>query len=751
MSWLHLARPKARWLRFGMALGVSLGYALMVGVGFPVVGIAIVAALVTLLAALRLNQEATARGRLETALRQAEERARLLSEMPFEAIVIHDKGIILEANQSFCRMYGVEPSDIVGTSAMDLTAPESRPLVLQKIAAGDTRSYEAVALRKDGTSFHVELVGKPIVWNGRAARVTAIHDITERKQAEEALRQYSAELESRIAERTADLNCINQQLEHEITERKQSESLLRKIIDILPDYIFTKDREGRFTLINRSAAQVLGYDNPDAVIGQTDFDHLPREVAQKFYDEEQHLMQTGEPLLNREQLNFYAPNWFVTTKMPLRDEQGEIVGLVGIARDITERKRVLDALRDANDELEQRVAERTAELSEANASLREQIMERERIEEALEVERGLLRTLVDNLPHYVYYKDTQTRFVITNLATARGFGMDEVELIGKTDRELHPADLAAQYQAEELAILQTGQPLINYEEMMLDENGRPIWLLINKIPVRDKSGQVTGLVGFNINVTERKQIEAQKLELALAKEKANFLKDFLNNISHDFKTPLSIMNTSLYLLEKSNDPEYRSLKVETLKAQVQQLQEYIQDILTISRLDSLPEMATRPLDINPLIEDIERQFHASAEARHLTVHLLLENNLPPVAADAEELRRALVNLVENAVRYTLDGGSITVQTQARGGHVHIDVQDTGIGISEGDLPHIFESFYRADKARAMDTGGTGLGLAIVRRIIEMHGGAISVESTLGAGSTFHITLPMAQASENRTV
>jgi PAS domain S-box-containing protein len=747
MSGLHLAPPGARWLRFGVVLGVAIGCAGLLVIGFPAAGVTLLAVFFTLLTALlvrRLQREAEARLELQTALRQAEERARLLAEVPFEAIVIHDKGIILEANQSFCRMYGFEPSEIVGASALDLTAPESRPLIMQKIASGDTRPYEGVALRKDGTPFYVELVGRPIVWNGRAARVTAIHDITERRKAEEALRQHFAELESRIAERTADLHRANQQLEHEIAERKQSESLLRKILEIMPDHIFTKDRQSRFLMINPSGALDIGYENPDDLIGKRDFDLVPAETAQVFYDEEQRMMETGEPLVNVEQMNIFTQAWYSTTKVPLRDEEGNIIGLVGISRDITERKRALEALQNANDELERRVAERTAELSQVNASLVQQIAQRHRMEEALENERNLLRTLVDNLPHYVYYKDAQTRFVITNLATARGFGMEVQELIGKTDRELHPADLAAQFQAEELAILQTGQPLINAEEMLLDRNGRPTWLLINKIPVRDKSGQVTGLVGFNINVTERKQIEAQKLEVALANEKANFLKDFLNNISHDFKTPLSIMNTSLYLLEKSSDPDYRSLKVETLKAQVQQLQDYIQDILTISRLDSLPEMATRPLDVNPLIWSIEQQLHGSAEAKHLTLTLLLEDALPPVAAEPDELKRALVNLVENAVHYTLEGGTITVQTQASDGYIHIDIQDTGIGMSEADLPHIFEPFYRADKARAMDTGGTGLGLAIVKRIIEMHNGTIAVESKPGAGSTFHIALPRVQ-------
>jgi PAS domain S-box-containing protein len=795
----HLAHPRSPWVQLGLLLSVAIGYSAAFIVGFPALGMdaavpsvfvvalaawvlgpqsgllaslglllintfllnrvgypgwdalirahGLVHALYMLLAAVaigRLKQETTRRLNLEASLRQTEERARLLAELPFEAIAIHDQGIIVEANQSFCRMYGFEPSEIVGISALELTAPEFRPVVQQKIAAGDTNPYEGIALRKDGTPFYVELIGKPVSLNGRMVRVTAIHDITKRKRAEEELREYSADLEIRIQERTADLHRANEQLQREIAERKQSESLLRKIIDILPDHIFTKDRQSRFLLINRSAAQDIGYDNPDDLIGKTDFDNLPKEVAQTFYDEEQQMMQTGEPLLNIEQMNIYTQDWYQTTKMPLRDEQGNIIGLVGIARNITDRKRALEVLKNANDELERRVAERTTELSEANASLRQQMAERKRIEEILETERNLLRALVDNLPHFVYYKDAQTRFVITNDATARGFGLARDQIIGKSDLDLHPRELAQRFHAKEMHVLQTGQPLIDHEEMVIDDRGRAMWLLTNKIPVRDKNGQIIGLVGFSIDITERKQIEAQKLELALAKEKTNFLKNFLNNISHDFKTPLSIMNTSLYLLEKSNDPDYRSIKIETLKAQVQHLQHYIQDILTISRLDSLPEMTTQPLDVNLLIQEVEKQFHTVAEKKHLKIHLALGVDLPLVTADADELKRAFVNMLENALRYTPDGGSITLRTAASGQRIHVDIQDTGIGIGESDLPYIFESFYRADKARAMDTGGTGLGLAIVKRIIEMHQGTITVESAPGVGSTFHIQLPAMQ-------
>lgn len=251
------------------------------------------------------------------------------------------------------------------------------------------------------------------------------------------------------------------------------------------------------------------------------------------------------------------------------------------------------------------------------------------------------------------------------------------------------------------------------------------------------------------DITERKQIETQRLELALTQERIELLTEFLGNISHDLKTPLSVINNSLYLLERINDPERQKDKVNIIKQQTRLLEKYIQDILTISRLEHSPQLERKPVDLNQLLRDILHRLLPSAERKHLQTTLDLAASLPIIIGSERELDRVLVNLVENAVNYTPHTGSICLRTQAQASSAVIEIIDTGIGISSNDLPRIFERFYRADKARSTEEGGTGLGLAIVKKIIDLHGGSIEVESQPGKGSTFRVRLPLDQTAIQR--
>ncbi|HYG33721.1 MAG TPA: PAS domain-containing protein, partial [Clostridia bacterium] len=178
--------------------------------------------------------------------------------------------------------------------------------------------------------------------------------------------------------------------------------LMRSVIDNLPDYIFIKDTQSRIVFSNVAHARVLGHNHPDEVIGKTDFDWFPEDVARQFLADEQAVLTSGQPLNQEETVTDRQTGetrWLQTTKVPLRDEAGNIVGLVGIGRDISKRKRVESELRQAHDELEKRVTQRTAELTgknaqleTANAALEQQMTERSRTEQALARERLLLRT-----------------------------------------------------------------------------------------------------------------------------------------------------------------------------------------------------------------------------------------------------------------------------------------------------------------------------------------------------------------------
>ncbi len=294
-----------------------------------------------------------------------------------------------------------------------------------------------------------------------------------------------AELERRVIERTAELSAANDRLRREAASRQQIEqalaqerNLLRALIDALPDAVFVLDRNLRYLLDNPAHRKHVQERALEAVMGHDAYDYFPPEIAARFQAEERAVFKTGEPMLNLETMETAADGsvtWWLTSKVPFRDADGQIVGLVGIARDITRRK--------------------LAEL-------------------ALTEERNLLRTLIDNLPDHIFVKDIQGRFLAVNPATARYLGASRPEdVIGKTDADFFPPEQAAQFMADEQAIFQTGRPIINVECQMVGNDGVERHLLGMKIPLRDAAGQITGLVGIDRDITELKRIQ-QALEQA---------------------------------------------------------------------------------------------------------------------------------------------------------------------------------------------------------------------------------------------
>ncbi len=307
-------------------------------------------------------------------------------------------------------------------------------------------------------------------------------------------------------------------LEEAVAERKRAEEalaeehyLLRTLLNTLPDHIYIKDTESRFVIGNIATARSVGATTPDEIVGKTDFDFHPQELAAQYYADEQAIIQSGQELTDHEEPAVDPSGdqrWFSSTKVPLRDRQGKIIGLVGMNRDITQHKQAEDKLRKAYDELERRVEERTAELSKANAILKEQIAERRQAEEALAQERDLLHTLMDNMPDFIFFKDAQSRFIRTNRAHAQIMGLtDPQEVVGKTDFDLFPQEDAQRFYDEEQQIMQSRQPVISRVWQIPTKEGDVIWVSETKVPLLDEAGQVVGLVGISRDITERKQAE----------------------------------------------------------------------------------------------------------------------------------------------------------------------------------------------------------------------------------------------------
>ncbi len=574
--------------------------------------------------------------------------------------------------------------------------------------------------------------------------------------------------------------------------------VLRALIDHLPDHVFVKDTRSRILLNNLAHARVLGARHPDEVAGKTDFDLFPKELAGQYYADEQAVIQSGQPVMDREE-SFVDESgqkrWTLTTKIPLRDEAGRIVGLVGIGRNITERKRAEEALRQARNELERRVTERTAELSERNAALRQQIAERERAEQALAQERRLLRTVIDNLPDGIYAKDSEGCKTLANRADLKNLRCQtEAEAIGKSDFDMFPPDIAAKFYADDQVVVQTGQPVLNREEYFLDEAGQKHWLLTSKLPLRNEAGAVVGLVGIGRDITSLKEaeqkLEAVHRELMLASRQAG-MAEVATGVLHNVGNVLNSVNVSAAVIadrlrqskcagigklsklfqEQGADlarfltedergrqvPSYlqqlavhldqeRAELIQELEGLTQNIQ-HIKEIVTTqqeyARVSGLVETVALP----DLVEDALK-MHGGSYARHAIRIVRQYAPLPPVMVDKHKVLQILVNLFSNA-KYACDAikntgdRQVTVRVAATGDNrARIEVTDNGVGIAPENLTRVFSQGFTTRK------GGHGFGLHSGALAARELGGSLTAHSEgLGRGATFTLELPLSPPPE----
>ncbi len=367
----------------------------------------------------------------------------IIDSLPDIFYVVDSRGRYIRRNKNAKEKLGYSDEETLAMNPLASVEEEQRPLLASKIQEALTTggaTGEFNLLTRDGRKIPHILTATRAVIGDKVYLIGVGVDVTEQRRAQEAL------LEERY--------------------------LLHSLMDNLPDLIFFKDRESRFTRVNKAVAQVLGSGDPAQVVGKTDFDFLPAKSAEEFRRVEEEIIKTGQPLVGKEEKGVWPGGsefWLLTTKMPLRDAEGNIIGIFGIAHDITQNKRA---------------------------------------EEALNAERHLLHTLMDNLPDKIYFKDLEGHFTRINLAHAKTFGLSHPsQVVGKTDFDFHGADHSKQAYRDEQEIIRTGQPLIDKEERETWTDGHVSWVSTTKMPLRDARGNTIGTFGVSRDITERKRVE----------------------------------------------------------------------------------------------------------------------------------------------------------------------------------------------------------------------------------------------------
>ncbi|MBC8094820.1 MAG: PAS domain S-box protein [Akkermansiaceae bacterium] len=678
-------------------------------------------------------------------LQESEERYQLLANaLPCIAWTARPDGSVDYVNRQGENYSGLEAEALHGWNWQQLIHAEEVAAVTERwrhsLAREESFGAEFRLKGADGIfRWHLSRAhplqnaeGKIIQWVG------TVTDIEDQKRAEQTLRLTQADLEKRVAERTEAL----------ALER----DFLRVLMDNLPDCIYFKDAQFRFTRINQAYARLLGIENPQAAIGKNQASFLSSHLTRQSLVDEQRMFVTGEPMVDmREQVRIASGDtiWLSTTKVPLRDVQGNFTGIVGVSRDITERKL---------------------------------------FEERLAYERELLQSLLENSPDYIYFKDLDSRFMRFSKTLARKFGVAPADLVGKKDSDFFGDEHARDAFEDEQRIIKNGVPVIGkVEQEQMKETGEITWALTNKMALRNPEGKIIGTFGISKDITSLKEAEfgRQMMELQLRQaQKLEAIGQLAAGIAHEINTPTQYVGDNTRFLKDSFESIFKVVQsygelLQAAKANAvsPELIAKVEASLAASDLDYLSDQV--PAAIRETLEGVERVtkiVRAMKEFSHpggrdktpadlnkaiettvtvarnewkyvAEIELNFDSAMPLVPCLIGEFNQVILNLVVNAahaigdvVKKNPDGkGKITVATRREGEWVEIRVSDTGTGIPESARDRIFEPFFTTKEVGK----GSGQGLAIVYgSIVKKHGGTVSFETEIGKGTTFILRLPI---------
>jgi PAS domain S-box-containing protein len=522
------------------------------------------------------------------------------------------------------------------------------------------------------------------------------------------------ELVQAAEERTRVLAGHNRMLEHEIAQRRQADDALRAseqryrdLLGAIPAGVVACDAAGTVVFYNACAAQLCGGPpgeatscwGPDACAGNGH--HLANFTAPLHA-----VLAGGESVVDRE-LAIERPDGsridVLLNITPLRDHAGAVTGAVNIVQDITARKRVETALR-------------ASELR--------------------------FRTLADTVPVLIWQNDEQGRNVYVNqyYLDFTGLGLDDVMGVRWHDL-VHPDD-APGYIADYMDAVRTRRPWRNLDRVRR-RDGQWRWFDNYAQPLFAPDGAYAGHVGASLDITDAVLAEQALKETDRRKD------EFLAVLAHELRNPLAPISNAVHLLRHPDGRRRADRLVEMLGRQVRQMIKLVDDLLEISRItrDKI-ELDPQPL----LLADV---VHAAVETSRPLIdqhHHQLDVHLPDapltVHADSVRITQVLANLLNNAAKYTDQGGRIELDVRRAGPDVEIAVRDNGIGIPAGHLPEVFDMFTQAHRAAGRGQGGLGIGLAMVRSLVQMHGGTVEARSAgAGRGSEFLVRLPLAETHD----
>jgi two-component system sporulation sensor kinase A len=622
------------------------------------------------------------------------------------AVVVDEKGRFLAINNAFEELTGLSEKELIGTAFLDvrvLTA-ESKAILLKNLMKRmkglPVEPYEISFTDKTGQTRYTEVKAKKIDYVGRTADIVIFRDITRRKENARRLKEYSEKMEALVEEKA-----------REIKEQKEK---LETIFNSSPDAITVADLNGIIVECNEATLRLHGFSSKDELVGKNTFKLLsPKElhrasVLMKTIWKNGSVKNVEFAFLTKDGKEFLVE----ASASVIKNAAGNPIGLVAIAKDITERKKMEDELKH---------------------------------------ERDMLESVTENVGAGLAIISKDYHILWANKLLEQLNGDCEGKLCYSTFNRL--TEICPDCGVKK--VFDKGVPIDIHEYITKDDKGNTVWVELIVTPIKDEKGNVIAALELAVNITERKIMQnklteySQKLEKIVEKrteqlkqtqaklvksERLATIGELAAMVGHDLRNPLTgIMGAAYYLKTKHGTEVGAKGKemLETIEKAINYSNKIINDLLEYSRDLKLELTATTPKAMLqsalPLLEVQEKIQIIDAT-----------KDKPTVKADTEKIRKGFVNIIQNAIDAMPEGGTLTIKNRKVKGKLEIAFKDTGTGMSEEALSKL-EGGVPLFTTKAK---GMGFGLPICRRIVEAHGGKLSVKSTAGKGTTVTVTIPV---------
>ena len=643
-----------------------------------------------------VKQDITERKETEKKLKESEERHRMLLERLPESVVVYDMdGKAVYVNPAFEKTFGWSREEVLGTK-INFVPPEleaeTKAAIQKMVAAGrETLFFETRRLTKKGDQLDVRVNTAPFYDpNGlKVGNIVILNDITERKRAEKAI--------------------------------KNSEQRLSQIVNFLPDPTIVVDSEGTVVTWNQAMENLSGV-KADDMVGKGNFEYaLPfygerrpilidlvknwdAEYGKKYLsvtrDGENLISESYHPSLGGKELYLHA------TAGLIYDASGGVAGAIESLRDITEKKKADDIIRESEERLS-----------------------------------NILKTTNEGF----WLIDTDDITLDVNDAMCEILQRSREEIVGKSINDFLDEKNIAIVRKQEGIRSEDEKGL--YEVSLSRADGTIVPCLVNAAPLLDADGKKIGSFGMFTDITERKHMEDELLDAKYIADEANRAKgDFLANMSHEIRTPMNAVIGMTHLALKTELTPKQQDYLHKIQSSANSLLGIINDILDFSKIEAgKMDMESVDFNLDDVLDNLGNLVSVKAQEKEdLEVLFATAQNVPRfLVGDPLRLGQVLINLTNNAVKFT-DSGEIVVSTEVVKKQkdritLKLAVIDSGIGLTEEQAGKLFQSFTQADTSTTRKYGGTGLGLTISKRLVEMMGGEIWVDSEPGRGSTFSFT------------